>query len=320
MKESCLRVYLLTLLSIIIITATVAASDNLVVHFLNVGQGDSILIQFAGKNALIDGGDSYSGSKVSSYLKSNGVKKIDLIIATHSHPDHVGGLQTILNTFEVGQAIDGGEAPASKIYDAYLDLIAKKKIVHNIAEAGQMIDFDSAVKIEVLSPIAHFDNPDDNSVILRVTYGNISFLFMGDAGFGPEKRLLNSSFNLKSDILKVGNHGSDKSTSSEFLSKVKPRVAIIEVGKYNVYGYPSQKTLSALQSVGSKIYRTDSDGDIVVTTDGMAYSVATQKTSENAGPNTKSIEHISKSSSTLKAATSNEFQDFSVPNLPNAWR
>lgn len=320
MKESCLKIYILTVLSILIFVTSVEASDNLVVHFLNVGQGDSIFIQFAGKNALIDGGESYAGSTVSSYLKANGVKKIDLLVATNSNSDHIGGLQKVLNNFEVMQAIDGGEAHTSRVYDAYTDQINKKKIVHSIAQAGQLIDFDSGVKIEVLSPTTHFDNINDNSVVLRVTYGNISFLLMGDAGFGPENSLLNSSYHLKSDVLKVANHGSDRATSSEFLSKVKPSVAIIEVGMYNVYGYPSQKTLGALQSVGSRIYRTDLDGDIVVTTDGVTVSVATQKTSVDAGPNVQSVEHISKSNSTLKAATSSEFQDFSVPNLPNAWK
>ncbi len=309
------------MLSILIIATSATASDNLIVHFLNVGQGDSTLIQFAGKNALIDGGDSYAGSKVSSYLKANGATKIDLIVATHSHPDHIGGLLTVLDNFEVKHALDSGKAHTSKTYETYLNLINKKNIVHSIAQAGQTIDFDSAVKIEVLSPPkTPFGNIDDNSVILKVTYGNVSFLLMGDAGLIPENRLLNSSYNLKSDVLKVANHGSEKGTSSDFLSRVNPSIAIIEVGPYNIYGYPSPKSLGTLKAIGSKIYRTDSDGDIVVTTDGRAYSVATQKTLEHAATAARSIEHTSKSNNTLRAETSNEFQDFSVPNLPNAWK
>lgn len=325
MKELCLKIFIFTLLSISILsisifTASAASSDSLVVHFLNVGQGDSILIQFAGKNALIDGGDSYAGSKVSSYLKANGVKKLDLLLATHSHPDHIGGLKTILNNFEVMRAVDGGDANASKAYDTYADQINKKKVEHDIVRAGQSIDFDNAIKIEVLSPTIHYENLDDNSLALRMTYENISFLLMGDAGVEVENSLLNSNINLKSDILKVANHGGDKATRSDFITRVGPRASIIEVGMYNVYGYPSQKTLSALQSAGSKIYRTDLDGDVIVTTDGKSYSITTQKISGNAGPNAKSIEHISKSGDTLKAETSPDFQDFSVPNLPNAWR
>lgn len=321
MKRPFLRMYLLAVLSISIIATSIAASDNLVVHFLNVGQGDSTLIQLAGKSALVDGGDSYAGSKVSSYLKANGVTKIDLIVATHSHPDHIGGLLTVLNNFEVKRALDSGEARTPKAYETYLNLINKKNIVHSIAQAGQTIDFDSAVKIEVLSPPpTPFDNTDDNSVILKVIYGNVSFLLMGDAGLGAENRLLNSSYDLKSDVLKVANHGSEQGTSSDFISRVNPSIAVIEVGPYNIYGYPSPKTIDALNLAGSKIYRTDSDGDIVVTTDGVTYSVATQKTLEHAVTAVRSIEHTSKSNDTLRAATSNEFQDFSVPNLPNAWR
>lgn len=325
MKELCLKIFILILISIStvsvsIFTASAATCDDLIVHFLNVGQGDSILIQFAGKNALVDGGDSYAGSKVSSYLKANGIKKIDLLALTHSHPDHIGGLKAILNNFEVTRAIDGGEANVSRAYDSYVDLINKKKIKHDIVNAGQPIDFDSSIKIEVLSPKMHYEKIDDDSLVLRVTYGNISFLLMGDAGLDVENSLLNSNISLKSDILKVANHGSDNATSIDFISNVRPEAAIIEVGKYNVYGYPSQKTLSALQSAGSKVYRTDLDGDIVVTTDGKSYSLTTQKKSGNSGPDTRSIEHISKSGDTLKAETSPDFQDFSVPSLPNAWR
>lgn len=312
-------IYILILVSISIFTASAAASDNLVVHFLNVGQGDSILIQFAGKNALIDGGDSNAGSKISSYLRANGVIRIDLLIATHSHPDHIGGLKTILNNFDVAHAADGGSANTSKIFGEYIDLVNKKKIKRSIVLAGQTLDFDDAIKIEVLSPKTNSGNLDDNSVVLRIMHGNISFLLMGDAGLGIEDSLNNLS-SLRSDILKVANHGSDLATGSGFISKVRPNTAIIEVGMYNIYGYPSQKTLDVLQSVGSKIYRTDLDGDIVVATNGESYSVATQKISGKAGPTAESIEHVSKSSETLKAETSPDFQDFSVPNLPNAWR
>jgi competence protein ComEC len=272
---------LLSVLIIAVSAAAVSASENLTVHFIDVGQGDSELLQFAGKNVLIDAGTKDMAPRVDSYLRSHGVSSLALLVATHPHEDHIGGLLTILNDLSVGQVLDSGQEHTSQTFENYLNLIDRKNIPFSTAERGQTIDLDPRLKIEILSPPATLfpDDLNQNSVVLKVTYNKVSFLFMGDAGFKAEDSLLSSGYDLNSDVLKVGHHGSSSASSPAFLSRVKPASSIIEVGAGNDYGHPTSKTLSALQSTSSKIYRTDTNGNIVVTTDGQTYTVTTGKQS-----------------------------------------
>ncbi len=264
------------------IDSHVSNIENLTVHFLDVGQGDSILLQFAGKNVLIDGGEADMGSRVASYLKDHGVSNLNLVVASHPHSDHIGGLGIILKTFPVGQVLDSGQVHSSQTYEDFLTLVDQKNIQYKVAEKGQRINLDPRLKIGVLNPPAQlFENINDNSVVLRITYGQVSFLLMGDAEKEAEESML--SFDLDSDILKVGHHGSRSSSSPAFLKEVSPAISIIEVGKGNDYGHPAPETLSALKNVGSEIYRTDLDGNIDVTTDGESYFVTTQKAAAGRG-------------------------------------
>jgi competence protein ComEC len=274
------RLLQLAILSAIII-GIASATTNLTIHFLDVGQGDAELIQFDGKNVLVDGGEQDMGPRVESYLQDHSVSSLDLLVATHPHDDHIGGLLTILNDIPVMQILDSGQVHTTSTFEDFLNLIDQKNIPYTAAERGQTIDLDPMLKIEVLSPPAtHFSGDlNQNSVVLKVTYNKVSFLLMGDAGVEAESSLLSSGYNLTSDVLKVGHHGSSSSSGAAFLNAVKPAVSIIEVGAGNSYGHPTQKTLSALQSTGSEIYRTDLDGNIVVTTDGQSYSVSTEKPS-----------------------------------------
>lgn len=283
-KSSLKRLLQVALLSVLIVAvsaATVSASENLVVHFLDVGQGDSELLQFDGKNVLIDGGTQDMGPRVESYLRNHGVKSLDLVVATHPHEDHIGGLMTVLNDYTVKQVLDSGQAHTSQTFENYLNLIDKKNIPFETAQRGQTINLDPKLKIEVISPptTPFSDDLNQNSIVLKVTYNKVSFLFMGDAGLEAENSIMTTGYNLKSDILKVGHHGSSSASGSSFLAKVKPSISIIEVAAGNDYGHPTQKTLSALQKTGSKIYRTNLNGNIVVTTDGQSYSVTTEKQS-----------------------------------------
>jgi beta-lactamase superfamily II metal-dependent hydrolase len=278
--KQLLQIALLSVLIVAISAATVSASENLVAHFLDVGQGDSILLQFNNKNVLIDGGTQEMGPRVESYLRSHGVSSLDLVVATHPHSDHIGGLLTVIKDFPVEQILDSGQVHTTPTFEDLLNVIDKKNIPYNVAERGQTIDLDPSLKIEVLSPTSTpFDNLNENSIVLKVTYNKVSFLLMGDAGFEAEDSIMAAGYDLKSTVLKVGHHGSSSSTGTSFLSKVKPKVDIIEVGAGNDYGHPTQATLSALQNTGSKVYRTDLDGNIVVTTDGQTYSVSTGKQS-----------------------------------------
>jgi beta-lactamase superfamily II metal-dependent hydrolase len=254
-------------------------ADNLTVHFVDVGQGDSILVQFAGKNILVDGGESDMGSRVVSYLKSHNVSSLDLVVSNHPHSDHIGGLVAVLKSIPVRQVLDSGEPHISQTFENFLTLIEQKDIPFKVAKRGQVINLDPLLKIEVLNPPkAHFkDDLNDNSVVLRVTYGNVSFLLTGDAEKEAENSLLSSNYGLDSDVLKVGHHGSSSSSTSAFLQVVSPEVSVIEVGKGNDYGHPSSATLKALKNAGSAVYRTDLNGNIVVTTDGTNYFVTVQK-------------------------------------------
>jgi competence protein ComEC len=264
---------------LILAVSSVTASENLTTHFIDVGQGDSILLQFNGKNVLIDAGTQDAGPRVESYLRNHGVSSLDLLVATHPHEDHIGGLITILKDIPVKQVLDSGQPHSSQVYETFLTLIDQKNIPYNVAQRGQKITLDKDLIIDVLSPPPTLFSGDlnQNSIVLEVTYGKVSFLLMGDAGKEAESSLISSSYDLKSDILKVGHHGSSSATSTAFLNDVKPAISIIEVGASNDYVHPTQQTLNALQGVGSTVYRTDTSGNIIITTDGLTYSITTQK-------------------------------------------
>lgn len=260
------------------------AAVNVSVHFIDVGQGDSILIKAGDKCMLVDGGRRDAGPKLASYLKSQGVTTIDVMVSTHPHADHIGGLLTILKEFPVKRVVDSGIAHPSQTYESYLTLIDQLNIPYTVGEAGQAIDLSPGVKVEVLAPPASRNKGgvNENSIVLKVTRGNVSFLLMGDAGIPEEKQLMSSGHDLKSDVYKVPHHGSPHSASAPFISKVKPEVSVIEVGQNN-YGHPAPKALAVLANAGSAIYRTDLNGNIVVATDGNCFTVTPQYEAPTSG-------------------------------------
>lgn len=254
------------------------SGQNLTVHFLDVGQGDSILLETDGKSMLVDAGESDQGKVVTAYLQDQGISTLDYVVATHPHSDHIGGMNEILNNFQVEHFVDSGYPHTSKTYEDMLTTIDQKNIPFQIAQAGQKIDFDPAVDIEVLNPSKTYsEDLNENSVVLKVTYGTTSFLLMGDAGLETEERIMKAGYNVDSDILKVGHHASRSGSGTSFISAVSPEVSVIEVGAGNDYGHPHTEILERLQKA-SKVYRTDLDGTITVTTDGSTYTVTTEKT------------------------------------------
>jgi competence protein ComEC len=256
-------------------------ADNegkLSVYFLDVGQGDSTLFVVDGKTILIDAGETDMGDRVVRDLRKVGVTKIDLLVATHPHSDHIGGMQMVLAAFPVGQVLDAGLPYPSSIYEHFLETIDRKSIPYHVAERGQTLDIDPALRVVVLSPPAQriSDDPNMNSLVLRISYGTIDFLMTGDLGGEGEDALTTSGYPLDAEILKLGHHGSASSTSPAFLARVSPEMGVLFAGEDNPYGHPHKETLDLLKESGVTVYRTDRDGTVVVRTDGMSYSVKTE--------------------------------------------
>jgi len=256
-----------------------ANDGKLSLYFLDVGQGDSSLIIFGNKTILIDAGEIDMGDRVVNDLKALGVTKIDLLIATHPHSDHIGGMQKVLDNFSVGQVLDSGKPHTSVIYERFLEQIDKKNIPYKVAVQGDTIEIDPALRIVVLSPPEKRfgDDLNTNSIVLRISYGTINFLFTGDAGSEAETALSKSGYALDAQILKVGHHGSMYSSSPTFIARVHPETAIISVGRDNPYGHPHKQAVDILTEAGATIYRTDRDGTILVRSDGISYTVKTGK-------------------------------------------
>jgi Predicted hydrolase (metallo-beta-lactamase superfamily) len=245
------------------------------VHFINVGQGDSILIQTPeGNTMLIDGGPKSSESSLVSYLQGQGVSKINLIVSTHPHEDHIGGLVSVINNFEVGNIIDSGVAQTTQTYKNYLSAIQSKNINFINWSVGQKFDFGKDVSFIILGPITKSSSDLNNSsIVIKLTYKNTTFLFAGDAQSTEEGNIISNGANLDSDVLKVGHHGSESSSSIKFLNAVSPAIAVISCGKGNSYGHPHDITLKKLAAIGATTYRTDLTGTIVIESDGTAEKV-----------------------------------------------
>ncbi|RXA20579.1 MBL fold metallo-hydrolase [Methanosarcina sp. MSH10X1] len=254
------------------------SGQSLTVHFLDIGQGDSILLEIDGKAMLVDSGERDRGKVVAAYLQDRGISTLDYVVATHPHSDHIGGMNDILNNFQIEHFVDSGFPHTSKTYENMLTTIDTKNIPFEVVQAGHKIDFDPAVDIEVLNPASTYsDELNENSVVLKVTYGETSFLLMGDAGLESEESIMKAGYDVDSDILKVGHHASRSGSGGAFISAVSPEVSVIEVGAGNDYGHPHTEVLERLQKA-STVYRTDLDGTVTVTTDGSTYSITTEKT------------------------------------------
>lgn len=247
---------------------TIQAEDVLLrVDFLNVGQADCALLSTNGHYMVIDGGNNGDADRILSYLEEQGVEKLDAVVGTHPHEDHIGSLDAIINHFDVDAVYMPKIMHTSKTFEDVLDAVANKGLKIKSPSPGDTIDFNG-LEIEVLGPQREYKDFNNNSIVLKVNAGETAFLFTGDAEETAEKDILQAGGNLQADVLKVGHHGSSTSSSQAFLQAVKPKYAVISVGVGNSYHHPEEEALQRLQSIGAEIYRTDLQGNIVCTTDG----------------------------------------------------
>lgn len=244
--------------------------NTLQVHFINVGQGDSILIQVNNKNLLIDSGPNKSEDKLKKYLKKLNISKFDYIIATHPHEDHIGNMSYIINNFDVLNFYAPKVENSTKAFETMVESLIRKDLKIKVLKANiKSIDLGKNIVVDVFSPLSNsYEDLNNYSPIIKISYGNTSFLFTGDAEELSENEVLNAGFDLKCDVLKIGHHGSSSSTSEKFLKASNPSIAVISVGKDNTYGHPTDTVLSRLKE--TKIYRTDINGNIVITSDGLS--------------------------------------------------
>ncbi len=250
--------------------------DIITAYFLDVGQGDSSFFELPdGKTLLVDGANPGDGDEISEYIKNLGWEKIDFLVATHPHADHIGGLDTVIEEFEIGEIfapkIASEDIPTTKTYERFLLAVKNKGMKMQAARAGKTLFEGEDYKAECLAPATEdADNLNNYSVVFKLTYGNQSFLLTGDAESSVEKEILESGADINCDILKVPHHGSSTSNTLEFLQAASPKVAIISCGADNSYGHPHKEPLERLESlIGSKnIYRTDTGETITVKIDG----------------------------------------------------
>lgn len=249
-------------------------SGQMKVHIINVGQGDSILIQFHnGQTMLIDAGPDDS---VLSYLNQQGIKKINYLVATHPHADHIGGMAAVIRTFDIEKVYMLRVSHTSKTYENVLLAIKSKGLRISSAKAGVTILDQNGLKANFIAPCSSsYDNLNNYSAVIKIQHGNTSFLLAGDAEAESEQEMLASGTNLKADVLKVGHHGSNSSTTPSFLKAISPKYAVISCGTGNQYGHPHKELLNKLSSAGIQTYRTDVNGTVIFTSDGKTLTVKT---------------------------------------------
>lgn len=251
---------------------TVNTDSPISVRYIDVGQGDCELITFPdGRNMLIDAGTTAVEKELPQYLGSIGVTRLDYVIATHPHEDHIGGLDAVINSLDIGQIYMPKASANTKTYKDVLTAAKNKGLSINTAKAGKIIINENNIKAEFLAPVKdEYESLNNYSAVLRLQFGNTSFLFTGDAETLAENEILSvySADELKSDVLKAGHHGSSTSSSKKFLNAVAPSFAVITCGADNSYGHPHRETLDDFGKRGIKIYRTDLNGTITAVSDG----------------------------------------------------
>lgn len=260
-------------------TDALPADGVLEAHFLDVGNADAIFVTCNGKTLLIDAGERTSADTVTQYLSKRGVKKLDYVIATHADSDHIGGMKTVIERFQIGEFLmafmpDGAE-PTTSTYLNMLIALDEKGVSVTDVRPNTQYSFGEA-RITILGPVAESDDKNEQSVVCRISHGANRLLFMGDAGKEEEDTLLAAGVDLRADLLKVGHHGSKYSSTDEFLAAVNAEFCVISCGADNDYGHPHEDALARLQKHGATVFRTDQNGTVVVTSDGKSLAITAE--------------------------------------------
>jgi len=249
----------------------IATEDELQVHFLDVGQGLCILAM-QGEDVLIyDGGDRDTSSYVVSYLKEQGIAEIDYMISSHYDSDHLSGLIGCLNAFEVQNVIGSDYVHDSKLYDSFMDAVKEEGLKIQYPEVGEKFTFGEG-QITILAPDEITNDSNANSVAIKLSFGENSFIFTGDADVSSEKAMVTSGIDLSCDVLSAGHHGSSTSNSSIFLEKTVPEYVVISCGADNSYGHPHVEVMELLEAMEIDLFRSDVQGTVVATTNGKEIS------------------------------------------------
>ncbi len=260
-----------------------SVSGDLTVYFFDVGQADCSLVLLPdGKNMVIDAGNNSDGLLIADFLRNKGIETIDYLVLTHPHEDHLGGADVLINSFGLGEVympkIKDSLVPTTKTYEEVLDALVEKQVKVNAAQNGMKIIENNNLSVVCFSPFKEYSELNNYSIVVRLDYGETSFLLTGDAEAMNEKEMLNAGCDLDTDILKVGHHGSNYSTTTDFLRAVTPEYAVISVGEGNRYRHPDTKIVDRLYNYNTKtVYRTDLNGTVIAETDGKTYTLKTDK-------------------------------------------
>ncbi|WP_313893836.1 MBL fold metallo-hydrolase [Psychrobacillus sp.] len=268
-------------------------TGNMQVHFIDVGQGDSTLIQSPdGKNILIDGGTKAAGADVVAFLKSKGVKKLDYVVATHPDADHIGGLISVINSFTVSNFVNSGNLHATQTYAELLMLVDNQNINYIEPKNEDILigNWTSDFYLQVLYANPTAAETNDASIVIKTGFKKVDFLLMADAGVDIENYLVSNYDDISASVLKAGHHGSNTSSSASFIKAVKPSTTILSYGKDNSYGHPHAEVVKNLTAISSKIYKTATDCNITVSTNGSTHAVSNSCKKTESKPVEKPVE------------------------------